>query len=33
MDNIIKNKKGLAFQATKQVQINSFISDVLPDQV
>ena len=33
MDNIIKNKRGLAFQVTKQVQINSFISDVLPDQV
>ena len=33
MDNIIKNKRGLAFQVIKQVQINSFISDVLPDQV
>ena len=38
MDKIIKNKRDLelspiALQVTKQVQKNSFISDVLPDQV
>ena len=36
MDETMKNKKDLepvALQFTKQVQKNTFISDVLPDQV